>query len=53
MSVVIKSIKDRHILQHWKIVVTKIIPFVSPQSFMSPVLERGFELHSSSYIVPN
>jgi len=53
MSVAIKSVEVRHILQHWKIIVTKTIPFVSLQTFINPLLEKGVKLHSSSYIVPN
>lgn len=47
-----KIIEVRHSLQHWKIIVTKVIPFVSPQTFINPVLEKGVKLHSSLYIVP-
>lgn len=53
MSVAIKSVEVRHILQHWKIIVAKIIPFVSQKTCINPVLEKGAKLHSSSYIVPN
>lgn len=48
-----KIIEVRHILQHWKIVVTEIIPFVSPQNFISSVVVKRVKLHSFSYIVPN
>lgn len=49
MSGAIKPVEVRHILQHWEVVVTKIIPFVSPHS-VNPVLEKGVKLHRSSYI---
>lgn len=49
MSVAIKSIEVRHIIQHREVILTKIIPFVSLH-FTNPVLEKGVELHSSSYI---
>lgn len=48
-----KIIEVRHILQHWKIIVTEIIPFVSLQSFINSALEKRVKLHSSSYRVPN
>lgn len=53
MSVALKSVEVRHILQHWKIIVTKIIDFVSLKTLINPVLKKEVKLHSSSCIVPN